>query len=114
MSTTYADRVQETSTTTGTGPLTLAGAVSGFQSFASAFADGRRVSYFITSGTAWEVGEGTLSSSATVLTRNVLHSSSTGSFISCTNPSTIACTMPAEKIADIGLAAAFAMGIVPL
>jgi len=60
----FKDRVKETSTTTGTGTLTLAGAVTGFQSFA-AIGNGNTTYYTITNGTDWEVGIGTYTSSGT-------------------------------------------------
>lgn len=76
-----ADRVKETTTTTGTGTVTLAGAVSGFQSFATAFPDagsgGVLVGYCITDGTSWEVGKGIYSNAGT-LTRDTIRSSSNG------------------------------------
>jgi hypothetical protein len=72
------DRVQETSTTTGTGTITLAGAASGFQSF-SAIGDGNTTYYAIVGGTQWEVGLGTYTSSGTTLSRDTVLSSSTGS-----------------------------------
>lgn len=77
-----ADRVWETSTSTGTGNFTLSGAVTGYRTFASVFAVSAEVYiyYCITDGTNWEVGVGSLSSS-TVLIRLTLLSSSTGSFI---------------------------------
>lgn len=50
-----ADRVKETTTTTGTGTVTLAGAVVGFQSFA-VVGDGNTTYYTITSAADWEVG----------------------------------------------------------
>jgi hypothetical protein len=71
------DRVQETSTTTGTGTITLAGAVSGFQSF-SAIGDGNTTYYAIVGGTEWEVGLGTYTSSGTTLSRNTILESSNG------------------------------------
>ena len=71
-----ADRVQETTTTTGTGALTLAGAKTGYQSFATAFGSGSRVvGYAMTDGTDWEVGVGTFNGT-TGLTRSVIRSSS--------------------------------------
>lgn len=62
------DRVRETTTTTGTGTVTLAGAVTGFQSF-SAIGNGNTTFYTIAGqGTnEWEVGIGTYTSSGTTL-----------------------------------------------
>jgi len=75
------DRVQETSTTTGTGTFTLAGAVSGFQSF-SAIGNANTTYYAIVGGTEWEAGLGTYTSSGTTLSRDTVLSSSTGSKVS--------------------------------
>ena len=55
-----ADRVRETSATTGTGTLTLAGAVAGYQGFNAAFANADTVYYVIQYATEWEVGIGTV------------------------------------------------------
>ena len=54
------DRVRENSTTTGTGSLTLSGAVSGFQTFSSAIGNTNTTYYAIVNGTEWEVGLGTV------------------------------------------------------
>jgi hypothetical protein len=73
------DRVRETSATTGTGTITLAGAVYGYQSF-SAVGNSNQTYYTIfdqTSG-AWEVGIGTYTSSGTTLSRTTVLSSSNG------------------------------------
>ena len=78
-----ADRVRETTTTTGTGTVTLAGAVTGFQSF-SVVGDGNTTYYTIAGqGTAeWEVGIGTYTSAGTTLARTtVLASSNSGSLV---------------------------------
>lgn len=79
-----ADRVRETTTTTGTGTVTLAGAVTGYQSF-SVVGDGNTTYYTIAGqGTnEWEVGIGTYASSGTTLARTtVLSSSNAGSLVS--------------------------------
>lgn len=75
-----ADRVKETTTTAGTGTITLAGASSGYQSFA-AIGNGNTTYYTIAgqTGSQWEVGIGTYTSSGTTLSRDtVLASSSSG------------------------------------
>lgn len=78
-----ADRVRETSATTGTGTLTLAGAMYGYQSFA-VIGNGNSTYYTIydqTSG-AWEVGIGTYTTSGTTLSRTtVLSSSNAGALV---------------------------------
>jgi len=65
-----ADRVKETTTTTGTGTITLLGAVSGYQSFA-AIGNANTTYYAIVGPTTeWEVGIGTYTSSGTLLSRD--------------------------------------------
>jgi hypothetical protein len=80
-----ADRVQETSTTTGTGTLTLAGAVSGYQSFA-AVGNGNSTYYGIVNNNGeWENGIGTYTASGTTLSRTtVLSSSNSGNLVNFT------------------------------
>ena len=72
-----ADRVLETTTTSGTGTVTLAGATSGYQSFA-AIGNGNQTYYTIVHQTAneWEVGLGTYTSSGTTLSRTTVLASS--------------------------------------
>jgi Chaperone of endosialidase len=82
-----ADRVQETTTTTGTGTITLAGAVSGYQSF-SVIGNGNTTYYTIAdqAGSNWEVGIGTYTLSGTTLARTtVLASSNSGSLVNFTS-----------------------------
>ena len=78
-----ADRVRETTTTAGTGTVTLAGAVTGFQSF-SVIGNGN-ITYYTIAGqgtSEWEVGVGTYTSSGTTLSRDtVLASSNSGSLV---------------------------------
>jgi len=71
------DRVKETTATTGTGTLTLAGALTGFDAF-SEIGDGNNTYYACTEGADFEVGIGTYTLSGTTLSRDtVLESSST-------------------------------------
>jgi hypothetical protein len=74
-----ADRVRETSTTAGTGTLTLAGAVVGFQSF-TVIGNGNTTYYTIVDSVAntWEVGIGTYTASGTTLSRDTVLSNSSG------------------------------------
>jgi len=77
------DRVKETTTTTGTGAITLAGAVAGFQAFSAVMSVADTCYYVIVSatGTDWETGTGTYSA-ASVLTRTtVLSSSNSGNAV---------------------------------
>lgn len=92
------DRVMETTTTTGTGTITLAGAVSGYQSF-SAVGNANTTYYAIFAGSEWEVGIGTYTASGTTLSRDtVLESSNSGSKVNFSAGSkTVICTYPAEK-----------------
>lgn len=75
------DRVQETSTTTGTGTFTLAGAVTQFQTFSSAIGNGNTTYYtaYTAGGTDWEVGIGTVG--AGTLSRDTILASSNGGSI---------------------------------
>jgi hypothetical protein len=77
------DRVQESSTTEGTGAVTLSGAVIGFQTFSSSIGVGNTTYYTITGtgNSEWEVGIGTLSGSSTLTRDTVLSSSNSGSLV---------------------------------
>jgi hypothetical protein len=92
------DRVKETTTTTGTGTYTLAGAVTGFEAF-SEVGDGNTTYYACTDGTDFEVGIGTYTASGTTLARTtILQSSNADAAVSWSAGSkTIFITQPAEK-----------------
>ena len=94
------DRVQETSTTSGTGTLTLLGAVSGFDTFSGSIGNGNITYYTIYDNTAyvWEVGIGTVG--AGTLARTTVLSNSSGTTTPITlagNVAFVFCTYPAEK-----------------
>jgi hypothetical protein len=98
------DRVKESSSSSGTGNITLGGAFPGYQTFNAAIASGSTVYYTIHNlaagfDTEWEVGVGTFTSPAT-LARNTVLSSSTGSavnFTAGTNGLEVFITQPAEQ-----------------
>jgi hypothetical protein len=71
------DRVKEQTTTTGTGTVTLGGALSGFDTFASV-GNGNTTYYAIVHQTAdeWEVGLGTYTAAGTLLSRDTVLESS--------------------------------------
>ena len=101
-----ADRVKETTNTTGTGSLTLLGASSGFQSFNSGL--GLNVYFYYAiedgNGTAWEVGRGYLSGTTTLVRSFPLQGSSganTAITLSGTTPHTVFCTIAADLIEDL-------------
>jgi hypothetical protein len=95
-----ADRVKETTTTTGTGTITLAGAATGFQSF-SVIGNGNTTYYAISSssGSQWEVGIGTYTSSGTTLARTtILASSNSGSAVDLSaGTKDVFVTLPSSK-----------------
>jgi len=77
-----ADRVKETTTTTGTGTYSLAGAVAGFQTFVAGYGTGNRCTYCVEDGTNWEINEGIITDATPdTLTRTKFLASSTGSAI---------------------------------
>lgn len=94
------DRVRETSTTSGTGTLTLAGAVTGFQAF-SVIGNANTTYYGIVDATTgdWEVGIGTYTLSGTTLSRTtVLSSSNAGSLVNfAANSKDVFVTYPSSK-----------------
>lgn len=82
-----ADRVKETSTTTGTGSIALAGATTGFRAFSAVLATGDTTYYTIADqgGANWEVGIGTFTSPSTLARTTILSSSNSGSIVTFTS-----------------------------
>jgi hypothetical protein len=96
------DRVRETSTTTGSGAFTLAGAVTGYESFSTGI--GTNDTYYaihLQDGAEWEVGIGAVSGST--LTRSSVISSSNADspVVFSAGTKDVFCTMPASKVAYI-------------
>lgn len=76
------DRVRDTTTTTGTGDVTLSGSPpTGFQSFNAGVGVGTPFYYAIVGGSEWEVGRGVLSASTTLVRDQVLGSSNSGNAV---------------------------------
>lgn len=75
---TMYDRVKDTTTTTGTGPLTLANsAPTGFRTATSAYGTGTStVNYCVELNSEWEVGQGSFNGTTFVLTRTTILASS--------------------------------------
>ena len=104
------DRVKETSTTTGTGNFSLAGAETGFESFVSGVGNSNNTYYAIShDGTnEWEVGIGTVTSgSPDTLSRDtIISSSNSDAAVNFTaGTKTVFCTLPATRTPSAGMTA---------
>jgi len=92
-----ADRVRETSTTTGTGTLTLDGAVTGFRTFSSAIGNTNTCYYTITMNGDWEVGVGTVGA-GTLARTTILKSSNSNNAVNWgAGTKDVFATYPGEK-----------------
>ena len=95
------NRVRELTSTTGTGAVTLGGAVGGFQSFAAGIGNDNTTYYAISinSESEWEVGLGTLNADSSTLTRTTVLESSNGDAAVdfSAGSKEVFCTLPAEK-----------------
>jgi len=94
-----ADRVKETTTTTGTTDFALGGAVSGFQTFSAGVGNSNTTYYSVSLGSDWEVGLGTLSANGLTLARTtVLQSSnSDAKVVFAAGSKDVFVTYPADK-----------------
>lgn len=79
----FAERVRETTSTTGTGTYSLSGAVPGFQTFVAGIGTGHSCYYMVTDNTDWEVGRGTVTDANpdTLSRDSILDSSNSGSAV---------------------------------
>jgi cytoskeletal protein CcmA (bactofilin family) len=102
MALTIADRVRETTTTTGTGTITLGGAVGNFETFTANLSDGDTTYYAIVdaNNSDFEVGLGTFTASGTTLARTtVIASSNSNSAVNLSSGSKdVFITLPASKM----------------
>ena len=103
MAVVLADRVKETTTTTGTGTVTLLGASTGFQSFSTI--GNTNTTYYTIAGqttSEWEVGIGTYTLSGTTLARTtVIASSNAGALVNFSaGTKDVFVTYPAEYTAN--------------
>lgn len=96
------DRAKETTSTTGTGTLTLTGAVNGFATLFNATngltADGDTGWFCAESGTQWEVFLGTRATSSTLARTTVISSSNAGAAVDFTSPPVVFSTIPGSRL----------------
>lgn len=113
MTQTIADRVKDTTTTTGTGDLTLSGtAPTGFRTFASVMEVGGNCYYCISSaGSEWEVGYGTLTATTTFARSRIISSSNAGAAVNLSaGTKDVFMTIPATIVQNRGTVWATANG----
>ena len=103
------NRAKMSTSTTGTGTITLGSALTGYQSFATAgVTNGDQVRYTIQEGADWELGLGTYTASGTTLSRTPSESSNGGSAIVLTGNAEVFITaaagdilQPANNLSDL-------------
>jgi len=90
------DRVKETTSTLGTGTVTLSGAALGFQSFSSGIGAGNSTYYTLALGSQFEVGIGTLTNATTFTRDSVITSSNASTLVNFSSGvKDIFCALPA-------------------
>mgnify|MGYP001374939384 FL=1 len=105
------DRVKETTTSTGTGTIQLAGAATGFDTFVAGVGNGKETFYSIfgETGTEFEVGRGTVTDSTPdTLSRTTVFSSSNSDNLVDFSAGTkiVICTLPAKQTPSASMTAA--------
>ena len=109
MATIVADRIKETSTSTGTGNFTLAGAATGFRAFSAKCAVGDQFYYTIQAvndigapSGDWEVGLGTYSATNTLTRTQVIESTNAGAAVNfAAGSKEVFITLPAKFGASV-------------
>lgn len=113
----YADRVKGTSTTTGTGAITISSTPTGFVSFGAAYSIGDILPYTIDDGTGnWEVGVGALTATAPspIFTRDIVYASSNAGALVNFPAGTKTCfvTLPSEETTNTAIQTAAIAGMI--
>lgn len=97
-----SERLWETSTTTGTGNMTLAGAVSGYRAFSDEMVNTDTVYYTIVNQgatTEWESGIGTWNTGGTLSRTTVLESSNSDALVNFSaGTKDVFCELPARAL----------------
>ena len=96
---TLVNRAKMSTSTTGTGTITLGSAETGYQTFADAgVANGDVVRYVIEDGNDWEIGSGTYTATGTTLTRTVDESSNADAALNLTGSAVVFITAAAGDV----------------
>lgn len=99
---TLVNRAKMSTSTSGTGTITLGSASSGYQSLAdSGVTNGDVVRYVIEDGSAWEIGFGTYTASGTTLTRSVIESSNSDAALNLSGSATVFVGATAEDVSKL-------------
>ena len=105
---TLANRVKVSTSTTGSGTITLGSAESGYQTFASAgVTDGQTVRYVIEDGNDWEIGTGVYTASGTTLSRTVTESSNADAAINLSGEAVVMITVASQDLETFFTTTAF-------
>tara|TARA_Y100001972_G_C7430514_1_gene221700 strand:- start:12 stop:464 length:453 start_codon:yes stop_codon:yes gene_type:complete len=110
------NRAKMTTSTTGTGTITLGSALDGFQTFTGAgVTNGQTVQYCIEDAANFEIGTGVFTTSGTTLTRNVSESSNSDSAINLSGTAIVFITaVAADLTSNVAITGGNISGIVDL